>query len=76
MNSIKNLQAKKSIVFENDKEDILILIQNETNVLVTTDKTDFNQSYEGIISELTEDGLSINESDFILWEYIESIEII
>ncbi|HDK7194881.1 TPA: hypothetical protein PTV74_003188 [Clostridium botulinum] len=74
MDCTNKFQARKAIVIENDKEN-LILIEKETKVRLITDETDFKKEFHGIISFVDCDTIEI-ENTLINWNYVKEIEII
>jgi hypothetical protein len=74
MKNIKKLKPIRTIIFENGN-DKLILMQNETVVKLITDKSEYEEDYEGLITFVNEDGIGI-ENKMIYWEYIEEVYIL
>lgn len=74
MKNINNLQPHSAIVFNNGEEQ-LVLIKDVTEILLETDKTDFDEFYSGIITFVNEDGIEVSGSQLIHWEYIKSINL-
>lgn len=75
MNGINTLNPLNAIVFKKG-EVTLTLIQNDTEVIIFTDGTDFEKEYSGVITSVNFDGIEVERLDFIKWEYIEEINII
>lgn len=75
MYNIKNLNPIKLIKFINDVGATLTLSVG-VEIILTTDGTDFEKEYSGIITFLNEDGIEVERLDFIKWEYIEEINIV
>lgn len=47
---------------------------NEDSIIVTTDETDFNKTYSGVIEEIDETGVCLRDVERIPFEYIVDIE--
>ncbi|MDP9675215.1 hypothetical protein J2W97_001198 [Paenibacillus jamilae] len=73
MENIKNLHVQPAVVFENEGEK-LVLIKGKSNVVLVTDETDYDKEYSGLITDLNEDYVEIENGLMIKWEYVISIE--
>jgi hypothetical protein len=77
MKNIKNLDPMEAVIFKDKKGNQLILIKNETEVLIITDGTEHEKEYSGLITFINSDGIELENSNrVIFWEYIEEINII
>ena len=47
---------------------------NGDSIIVTTDETDFNKTYSGVIKEVDETGVYLEDVERIPFEYIVDIE--
>jgi hypothetical protein len=74
--NINELTPKEAIIFENEDEEIMTLILNETVVSVITDKSDFERNYCGLITYMSEDGLEIECGELMFWRNIKEIKIV
>ena len=76
MKNISKLIPKRAIVFDDEVlKKRLILIEDETVVVVQTDNTDFEEFYSGLVTSVDEDGINIEANEMIKWEYIKRIEL-
>ncbi|MGV6935976.1 hypothetical protein ACWA2B_10720 [Paenibacillus sp. CMM36] len=73
MKNIKNLHVQPAVVFENEGEK-LVLIKGKSNIVLVTDETDYDKEYSGLITDLNEDYVEIENGSMIKWEYVISIE--
>jgi len=65
-----------ALVIENNGESIC-LIQGKTEVILITDKSEFEEDYSGLITFVNEDGIQLESTDeIIMWEYVEELSII
>lgn len=62
-------------VIKTDNKDDIIIIPNETIVIITTDKTDFEEKIRGRVTFMNIDSIELNEDEIIKWEYIIDIEL-
>lgn len=75
MNNINKLNPQTAIVFNNGTEN-LVLIKGKTVVMVITDgSNDFEKECSGLVTDINEDFIEIENGDMIDWEYIRTIEI-
>lgn len=74
MKNINKLQPQNAIVFNNGEEQ-LVLIKDVTEIILETDKTDFDEFYSGVITFINEDGIEVSGSQLIQWEFVKSINL-
>lgn len=75
MKNINNSKIQHAIKISNGEEEI-ILIENETNIIIETDKTDFEKNYRGKVTFISKDAIEVDNGKLIYFEYIEKIDII
>lgn len=75
MKNIKESKIKQILSLDNGKEKLDLII-GETNIIITTDKTDYDEFYSGVITSANEDGIELEDSGLIIrYDYIEEIEL-
>lgn len=76
MCNINKLDPNISVIFKNEVGEELVLVPEETHIRITTDDTDYNKEYLGLVDFVNEDGVELENKGFILWQYILKIEIV
>lgn len=75
MKNINKSAIKQCLIIDNNEEKLSLII-GETSILVTTDKTDYDEFYSGVITLANEDGIELENNGLIIkYDYIEAIEL-
>lgn len=71
MKNINNLKPQSAIIFNDNDEEIILTTGNQ--VLLTTDETEHDKTYQGEITFINEDCIIIDNRIMIYWEYVLEI---
>jgi phage gp45-like len=69
-----NLTPVEAVIFESGNEKIVLTKGSKVHVVI--DNTDFEKEYVGHIEFVNVDGIELENSPMMNWEYVESVTIL